>query len=286
MTTDQMGSLKQNTISAEFKMSGVGIHSGETSEITVKPTDSGGVRFKRMDIKGHPEIPAKLDLVTGTDRGTNLGLGDVKIMTVEHIMSAFMGLGVDHVIVEIIGAELPIMDGSFLPFCEAITAVGLTGLPQCAEVLSIQEPLTVDCSNGTTYNISPSEHLEICAQIDFQHKFIGKQAGIFQVNTDAYISEIAPARTFGFKSEVGSLKKRGLSLGASPSNVIILGEEGVINGRLRFGDEFLRHKIGDMIGDLALIGKRIRANIICEKPGHEGNISLAKSFRNKVELNV
>jgi UDP-3-O-acyl N-acetylglucosamine deacetylase len=286
MTTDQMASLKQNTISAEFKMSGAGIHSGEKSEITVKPTDSGGIRFKRMDINGHPEIPARLDLVTGTDRGTNLGIGDVKIMTVEHIMSAFMGLEVDHVIVEIIGAELPIMDGSFLPFCEAITAVGLTGLPECAEVWSIQEPLSVDCSNGTTYNIFPSEHLEISAQIDFQHKFIGKQAGVFQVNTDTFISEIAPARTFGFKSEVGSLKKRGLSLGASLNNVIILDEEGVINGKLRFRDEFLRHKVGDMIGDLALIGKRIRANIICEKPGHEGNISLAKSFRNKVELNV
>ena len=277
---------KQQTIAAEFKMAGIGIHSGKISEVTFKPIDSGGIRFKRMDIEGHPEFPAQLDLVTETDRGTNLGMGELRVMTIEHVMGTLMGLEVDHVVIELSGCELPILDGSFQPYCEAILAVGLERLSRSAEFIYLSEPLEVVGHQGTIYRISPSLGLGITAQIDFKHRSIGVQSGGFQMNPDTFRSAIAPARTFGFESEVERLNHKGLALGASFDNAVVLGDKGVINGGLRFEDEFLRHKIGDILGDLALIGKRIRANIVCEKPGHEGNIKMAKSLKDKVKLNV
>ncbi len=285
-TIDRMDVSRQQTIAAEFSMAGVGIHTGDLSEVTVKPIESGGIRFKRMDLDGQPEIPARLDLVSDTDRGTSLRVGEVSVMTIEHIMGALMGMEVDHVLIELTGLELPILDGSFEPYSQAISAVGLVKLPGSAQMLSLQEPFEVNCKPGTVYRIFPSRSFQIDATIDFEHKAIGKQSGNFEINCSTFVSEIAPSRTFGFESEVANLRGRGLAKGASLTNTVVLGEVGIINGALRFEDELLRHKVGDMIGDLALIGKRIRANVVCEKPGHQGNIMMAKCLRDKVESNV
>lgn len=283
---DRMDTLRQRTIATEFTLTGVGVHTGNLSELTVKPTESGGIRFKRMDLEGQPEVPARLDFVKDTNRGTSLAIGEVTVMTVEHIMGALMGMQVDHVLIELVGLELPILDGSFEPYTQAISTVGLKLLPGYAEVLSVQRPFEVHCKVGTVYKLSPSKHLQIDASINFEHTAIGVQSGSFEINQDTFTSEIAPARTFGFESEVASLRKGNLAKGASITNTIVLDEVGVVNGTLRFEDEFLRHKVGDVIGDLALIGKRIRANVICERPGHEGNVMMAKCLRDKVESNV
>ena len=283
---DRMDTMRQHTIATEFSVAGVGVHTGEFSELTVKPMESGGIRFKRMDIDGQPVIPAQLDFVKDTDRGTSLGIGEVTVMTVEHIMGALMGMQVDHALIELTGLELPILDGSFEPYTQAISTVGLVRLPSYAEVLSPQEPFEVNCKVGTVYKFSPSKSLQIDATIDFDHTAIGIQSGIFEIDQSTFASEIAPARTFGFESEVANLRGRNLVKGASITNTIVLGEVGILNGALRFEDEFLRHKVGDVIGDLALIGKRIRANVICERPGHEGNVMMAKCLRDKVESNV
>lgn len=280
-----MSHIKQQTIAGQFTLEGVGIHSGDASRLTVKPASEGGIRFKRMDIDGNPEFPADLDFVQETDRGTNLGAGEVRIMTVEHIMGSLMASEVDHALIELSGNEIPILDGSFQPFCNAITAVGLRKLSSNAEVLHISRNLDIECDSGATYRVSPGINLQISAQIDFAHSAIGRQSGVFKINPNTFGSKIAAARTFGFESDVEYLRARGLARGASLENAIVLGDTGVINGQLRFKDEFLRHKVGDLLGDLALIGKRIRANISCEKPGHEGNIKMARFLRDRVKSN-
>ncbi len=280
-----MSHIKQQTIASQFTLEGVGIHSGETSRLTVKPASKGGIRFKRMDIDGNPEFPAHLDFVQETDRGTNLGVGELRIMTIEHIMSSLIASEVDHVVIELSGNEIPILDGSFQPFCRAITAVGLRQLSSDVEVMHITRDLRIECDSGASYRVSPCSNLQISAQIEFTHSAIGRQSGVFKINPNTFGSEIAAARTFGFESDVGYLKARGLARGASLENAIVLDDTGVINGPLRFKDEFLRHKVGDLLGDLALIGKRIRASIICEKPGHEGNIKMARFLRDKVKSN-
>jgi UDP-3-O-[3-hydroxymyristoyl] N-acetylglucosamine deacetylase/3-hydroxyacyl-[acyl-carrier-protein] dehydratase len=266
-------------LGGERSLEGIGVHSGEPATLTMKPAEGGGIRFRRVDLEGHPEVPADLDHVVGTDLGTSIGTGDVTVLTIEHVMAALAAACIDNAILELTGPEPPILDGSFRPYLDAVQEVGAVDLEEPSEVLAVREALTVKVDTGASYFATPAEDLRISATIDFDHTAIGRQFGTFDVTEEAFRSEIAPARTFGFHRDAEELQARGLAQGASLENTIVLNDDGVMNDSLRFEDEFLRHKVGDLIGDLALIGGRIHGHIVSERPSHQGNIALAKALK-------
>ncbi len=270
---------KQRTLGGERTIEGVGVHSGRHGALTLKPADAGGVRFRRVDVDGAPEIPADLDHVVGTDLGTNLGSGNVTVLTVEHVMAALAVGGIDHAVVELSGPEVPILDGSFQRYSETVRELGAVTLDGPREIVSVRKALTVAVDAGASYVATPADNLRISATIDFEHEAIGRQFGTFEVTEEAFRDEIAPARTFGFRRDASALRARRLALGASLENTIVLDDDGVMNDGLRFEDEFLRHKVGDLIGDLALIGKGVRTHIVTDRPSHEGNIALARELK-------
>jgi UDP-3-O-[3-hydroxymyristoyl] N-acetylglucosamine deacetylase/3-hydroxyacyl-[acyl-carrier-protein] dehydratase len=266
-------------LAGERTLEGIGVHSGESATLAMKAAVGGGIRFRRVDLEGHPEVPANLDHVVGTDLGTSLGTGDVTVLTVEHVMAALAAARIDNVILELSGPEPPILDGSFQGYLDAISEIGTVELEEPSEVHAVTKPLTVGIDAGASYVASPAEELRISATIDFEHETIGRQFGTFEVTEEAFRSEIAPARTFGFHRDAEALQARGLAQGASLENTIVLNDDGVMNDGLRFGNEFLRHKVGDLIGDLALIGGRVHGHIVSERPSHQGNIALAKALK-------
>ena len=274
-----MSGPKQRTLGGERTLEGRGVHSGETAALTMKPAESGGIRFRRVDLEGGPEVPADLDHVVGTELGTSLGTGDVTILTVEHVMAALSAAGIDNALLELTGPEPPILDGSFQGYLEAISEIGAVDLKASTELLAVGKVLTVSVDSGASYVASPAKDFRISATIDFEHPSIGRQFGTFDVTEEAFRREIAAARTFGFHRDAEALQARGLARGASLDNTIVLDDDGVMNDALRFEDEFLRHKVGDLIGDLALAGGRIHGHVVSERPSHEGNIALAKALK-------
>jgi len=269
----------QRTLAGEVTLEGVGVHSGQSATVTFHPAPAGaGVRFRRVDLDGDPEIPATLEHVAETDLGTSLGVGDATVLTVEHVMAALAALEVDNCTVDLAGPEAPILDGSFAGYLEPLTGVGTAEQEEPAETLILSGPVTASDGGGESYVATPDDGFRISATIDFEHAVIGRQFGSFVVSTAAFTREIAPARTFGFRDDAKELQARGRALGASLDNTIVLDGNGVMNDGLRFPDEFLRHKVGDMVGDLALLGKRIRAHVVAERPSHAGNVALARAL--------
>jgi UDP-3-O-[3-hydroxymyristoyl] N-acetylglucosamine deacetylase/3-hydroxyacyl-[acyl-carrier-protein] dehydratase len=275
-----MNSVNQRTIGENISLDGVGVHSGEQASLTFRPADPGfGIRFRRMDLDSAVEIPATLDHVVGTELGTSLGVGEARVLTVEHVMAALYSQGVDNVVVEVTGPEIPIRDGSFQDYMVALSEAGIVEQPAEAPTLSLRSPVVSNGNGRETYVATPSKGLRVSVTIDFDHPTIGRQYGSFHVNDTSFATEVARARTFGFKADAEALHARGLALGASLDNTIVLDEAGLVNDGLRFPDEFLRHKAGDIVGDLALLGARLDAHVVAERPSHEGNVSLARAIR-------
>lgn len=271
----------QRTISKEVTVTGTGVHSGETVSLTFRPAEPGsGIRFRRLDMDGSPEIPADVAHVVDTDRGTGLGEGEAKILTVEHVLAALVGLSIDNVLLEVEGPEVPICDGSFHDYVAALDEAGPVDQAEEAEVLTLSGVVQVGEGDArSSYVAMPGNGLRISATIDFEHPVIGRQYGSFLVDEDGFRSELARARTFGFKADADALHSQGLALGTSLENAVVLDDEGVMNDDLRFDDEFLRHKVGDIVGDLALLGARLDAHIVAERPSHRGNVALVKAIR-------
>lgn len=239
---------KQRTIGGDVSLDGIGVHSGEASTLTFRPAEAGaGIRFRRMDLDGTPEIPADLDHVSSTDHGTTLASGDAKVLTVEHVLAAAAARGIDNLTVEVSGPEAPIRDGSFQDFFKALGDAGTVEQEEDARLIRVHGPLSVEGDEGQSYVAAPADGLRISATIDFEHDAIGRQFGAFDVSPEAFASEIAPARTFGFKADAEALYARDLAKGASLENTIVLDDDGVMNDALRFEDEFLRHKVGDLV---------------------------------------
>ncbi len=274
-----MSRAKQRTVARETTLQGVGVHSGQAASVTFHPAAAdSGIRFRRADLEGAPEVAATLDNVMGTELGTSLGSGEARVLTVEHLMAAFYALGVDNVLVDLEGPEIPIRDGSFEDYVRAIDEAGLEELGADARIITVREPLTVTGDGQESYVATPGEGLRVSATIDFTHQAIGRMFGTFRAECDEFRAQIAPARTFGFKADAETLHSRGLALGASLDNTVVLDGDGVLNDDLRFPDEFLRHKVGDVIGDLALLGARLDAHIVAERPSHSGNVALARAL--------
>ena len=266
----------QQTIARDVTVEGVGLHTGEAARLRFRaaPPETGVV-FVRTDLDGEPEIRARLDSVVSTDRGTTLGAGEARVHTVEHVMASAAALQLDNLRVEVSGPEIPIMDGSFEPFLGALAEAGAQTQDAPARELTLSGPVSVRGPGGEAYAAMPADDLQVSATIEFDHPLVGRQFGSFRVAPDTFGAELARARTFGFLREAEALRARGLALGATLDNAIVLNESGVESGALRYDDEFVRHKIGDVVGDLALLGGRVRAHVVAERPSHAGNVLLA-----------
>ncbi|HSH46717.1 MAG TPA: UDP-3-O-acyl-N-acetylglucosamine deacetylase [Longimicrobiales bacterium] len=272
-----MSEPKQQTIQSPVELEGAGIHTGEAARLRFLPAEEGtGLRFVRTDLDG-TEIPVCLGNVRGTDLGTTLGVGEAEARTVEHVLAAVGALRIDNLVMEMSGPEVPILDGSFRPFLEALESAGVVAQDAPARVIEITEPLTVDGPRGGHYVCLPADDLRISATIEFDHPLVRRQFVSLDID-ETFPTEIGPARTFGFLRDAEALHARGLALGAGPENAVILDEDGVMDGDLRFPDEFVRHKVGDMVGDLAVLGGRVRGHVVAERPSHGGNLDLGRAI--------
>lgn len=275
-----MAREKQHTVAKAVALEGIGVHSGLPSRIEIKPAPANsGIVFRRTDLPERPEIPAVLDNVTRTHLGTHLGAGRAEVLTVEHVLAALAALEVDNAVLDLEGPEPPIADGSFAPYVEAVRTAGRRAQEAEATVIELTSPVAVAPGEHGSYVAVPDDGYRISATIDFAHEAVGRQYGAFAVDAGGFQAGLAQARTFGFAADADALHARGLALGASLDNTVVLDDEGVLNSELRFPDEFLRHKVGDLVGDLALMGGRFRGHVVAERPSHGGNVELARAIR-------
>jgi UDP-3-O-[3-hydroxymyristoyl] N-acetylglucosamine deacetylase/3-hydroxyacyl-[acyl-carrier-protein] dehydratase len=259
-------------------LEGVGLHLGVQCRITFQPAPKKqGIIFRRTDCPEAPLIRAHVSEVSGSERRTQLGNGDHAVHTVEHVLAAVTGMGIDDVTIEMDGPEPPILDGSAAPFLAALTEAGLAAVEGEPEFLELSEPVRI-IDGASVYEAYPSEGLELDVTIEFPHPLIGKQSRRFTVTEESFASELSRARTFGFVHEVDALRSKGLIKGASLDNTVVLDDNDVLSGDLRWSDEFVRHKAMDCIGDLALAGARVRARIIALKPSHRGTVTLVREM--------
>ena len=264
----------EQTIGAEIAFEGVGLHSGAQVAMRLVPAPAGsGVVFRRTDLENF-EIPATGRNVAKVSYATSLMRGSVLISTTEHLLSALIGYGVDNVIIEVDNLELPILDGSALPYVQAFEAVGLVRQRRRREVLRILRE--VEVRDGSKFiGVYPGHGYGIHYSIDFPQP-IGSATFVGDLEEGDYPRLIAPARTFGFKEDEPMLRNMGLIRGVSDACAIIVGADGVQNGPLRFPDEFVRHKVLDLIGDLALAGRRIQGRVVAERAGHAMHVALVQ----------
>ena len=261
--------LYQRTLAKKVSVTGIGIHSGKKVTLTMHPAPADfGIQFKRVDLSQAPIIKAGAQTVGATENNTTIGSGQNSVHTIEHLLSVFYGLGINNVYCEINGPEVPIMDGSGASFIFLLREVGIASLNQSKKFLVVLEPVEVQVEDKWA-RIEPSEGLTIDSTIVFAHPIIKTQKKIFKFSCENYIKEISRARTFGMFKDVRKLKEKGLARGGSLDNAIVLDDFRVMNSDgLRFRDEFIRHKILDIIGDISLLGYEISAKITTYKSGH------------------
>lgn len=275
-----MSDRMQHTIARTAVLEGIGVHTGKEATLTIMPAPADtGIVFTRTDVDGAPRIPANLAHVTATELCTCLGADGVDVLTVEHVLAALAASRVDNAILELGGPEVPILDGSFAPYAGAIRDAGLKTQETEAEVIRITDAISVEDDQGASYVALPDERFRISATIEFGHSAIGRQYGGFVIDDRSFGCDLAEARTFGFHADADGLHARALALGSSLANTVVLDDSGVMNDGLRYPDEFLRHKVGDIVGDLALMEGRFRGHIVAECPSHRGNIALARAIR-------
>jgi len=257
----------EQTIRESVAFSGIGLHSGVPVTMRILPAPAGtGICFRRTDLDSF-DIEAVGRNVARVSYATSLMKKGVLISTTEHVLSAFIGVGIDNAIVELDNLELPILDGSALPVLEAIQRVGLRRLRRPRTYCRVKR--AVEVREGNKFiGVYPADRYSVAYTIDFPHPVIGMQSLEVNLIGNNYMREIAPARTFGFLHDEQMLRNMGLIRGASSKNAIILSDESVQNGPLRFEDEFVRHKILDLIGDLALLGRRILGRVVADRAGH------------------
>jgi UDP-3-O-[3-hydroxymyristoyl] N-acetylglucosamine deacetylase len=267
----------RRTLRRSVGCTGIGLHSGKPVRLELKPAPAEhGIRFRRTDVG--VEIPAALENLGGLDHATRLVRQGVCVDTVEHLLSALFALGVDDAVVEVDGPEVPVLDGSAAPFVILIHEAGLRPLPVTRRYLKVLRPIEV--VRGTKWiRVAPADHLHVSYAIGFDHPLLRHQAVSLRVTSETFVEKIAPARTFGFLRDVEALRRSGLALGGSLENAVVIGETGVLNNKLRFEDEFVRHKVLDAIGDLALLGHPVVGHVEAHKAGHALHAALALKLR-------
>ncbi len=272
----------QHTIRRSVSCSGIGLHSGEKVTLLLRPARAGyGVRFRRADLGG-VEIPATVDNVDRLHYATGLSRDAGTVETVEHLLAALVSLGVDNVVVELNQAEVPIMDGSAASFVYLVHEAGLKRLTRPRRYLKALRPISLT-RGEKRIALYPSDHFKVTYSISFDHPLLRHMTHTLRVTRESFVDDIAPARTFGFLKEVEMLRQKGLALGGSLDNAVVLGETGVLNSSLRFDDEFVRHKILDVIGDLALVGYPVIGHLVAHRGGHELHAAFAEKILQESE---
>ena len=269
---------KQKTLKEPVSYSGIGLHTGSTATVTFKPASANaGIKFIRIDQKVDNVFQADVANLIDVKRGTNIGKGDVKVHTVEHILSALYGLGIDNAIIEINANEPPVGDGSALPFIQTLQKTGLVEQDAPRNYYVLPEPVYY-VDDKTSIIAVPADEFKVSLTINYNHPFLKSQYATFTVNPETYVKELAPSRTFCFDYEIETLKKQGLAKGGNLNNAVVIGEKG-IHTDLRFPDEFVRHKILDLIGDFCLLGQPLKAHIIAVRCGHPSNVNFVKKLK-------
>lgn len=272
-------SEKQKTIKEPFSLSGMGLHTGSKTTVNFKPApENAGISFVRVDLPGKPVIKADVPHVVvdkGLPRCTSIGQGEAVIHTVEHVLSVLSAVGIDNLVMEIDGNELPGLDGSAMEYLRAVKKAGTIEQNSDRQYFYVKEPITVQ-ENGSFICINPSTNFKVEYTLDYNHPHLRSQFFSSNVNGEIFEREIAPCRTFCLESEAKELRERGLGKGANYSNTLVVGPNGVINNKVIFPDEFARHKVLDFIGDLYLFGQPIRGHVVAIKSGHNLNLLLLK----------
>jgi UDP-3-O-[3-hydroxymyristoyl] N-acetylglucosamine deacetylase len=257
----------QRTLRRSIPCAGIGLHSGRKVKLTLKPAAADhGVRFCRSDLGGL-EIPAAVTHLASIHYATGLAREEGSVETVEHLLAALSSLGIDNVTAELDSPEVPIMDGSAAPFVYLIHEAGVKRLAAPRRYLKVLRPISLS-QGDKRIAVYPSDHFKVTYSISFDHPMLRHQSRTVRLTEEAFVEDIAPARTFGFLKEVETLRQRGLALGGSLENAIVLNETGVLNNALRFDDEFVRHKILDVVGDLVLVGHPIVGHVVAHRGGH------------------
>jgi UDP-3-O-[3-hydroxymyristoyl] N-acetylglucosamine deacetylase/3-hydroxyacyl-[acyl-carrier-protein] dehydratase len=268
---------KQRTLAQPASISGGALHTGGHVTLTLHPAPVGhGYKFRRIDLPDEPIIDAKAEYVKTVERATTLVEGNAKIHTVEHVLSALSGMRIDNVLIEMNAKEPPIGDGSALPYVELIKGAGILEQKEARNLFAINEAIHLESNNGSIMTIFPSSQFRIsCTQVGIQGRFT--QYLSLEITPEIYEKEIAPARTFVFYEEVKELMDKGLIKGGSLENALVVRGDSVLSKEpLRFIDEFVRHKILDIIGDLALAGRPLQGHVVAVRPGHGPNTELAR----------
>ncbi len=301
--------MKEHTVKNEVTINGVGLHSGKQAQLTIKPAPEGtGFVFKRVDLEGEPAIPAKIRYVVETNRSTTLGKGKATIMTVEHLLAALVGQEIDNAFLEVSGPEVPILDGSAGPFVRALQKADRIEQEATRKCFIVKEQIDfVDDSSGAEFMAVPSEKFEVTSMIDFNSEVLGQQFAQLD-NIQDFNSEIADCRTFVFLREVAQLVDQNLIKGGDLDNAIVIVDKvisekeiqdlaeklgrpalkvtdsGILNNvKLKYKNEPARHKLLDVIGDLALLGVPIRGKIVAKKPGHQVNTEFVKVLQKHLQ---
>ena len=302
--------MNQCTIKGPTTLSGIGLHTGKQVNLTFKPAPiNHGYKFKRVDLEDEPILTAEISRVESTQRGTTLKSGQAEVHTVEHVLSALYGLQIDNILIELDGPEIPILDGSALKFVQALQAVGIEEQDESREYFIIKEPISFkDEENGSELMIMPFDGFEIVTMIDFNSPVLGQQYANYTGTVGEYEKNIAPCRTFVFVHELEYLFDQGLIKGGDLDNAIVIADqvidqeqldqlakklnkpsikvdkEGILNTvTLHFKNEPARHKLLDVIGDIALLGKPIKGRIIATKPGHGINVAFTRVLKKKYQ---
>ena len=271
--------LNRQTIRNQVEIEGVALHSGDPIRLRLLPAEPGaGVRFVRTDLN-RSELRATLDYLAPSFYSTVLRCENVSVGTVEHLMAAVSALLVDDLVIELDGPEVPILDGSSGPFVELIRSAGLVEQPLRRDYLTLTRPIRLS-DEDKRIAAYPCREFRVTYAIDFDHPLLGHQElSVSLWRPGAFAEKLAPARTFAFEKDVEALRGRGLALGGSLDNAIVLGDDAILNGQqLRFADEFVRHKILDLTGDFALIGRAVRAHIVAYRAGHDMHLRLARAI--------
>lgn len=298
---------QQRTIAKAVSMSGIGLHTGTSCTMTFKPSqENTGIKFVRTDLGGSPEIPATSDNVVDISRGTTLGIGEAKVYTVEHVLAAIVGLQIDNIIIELDGIEPPIGDGSAKPYVDILLEAGFIQQEAPKDYLIIDETVMYHDENKQIDIVAlPLDSYRVTVMVDYQNPALGSQhTGMFDLEKE-FVNEFSSARTFCFLSEVESLADQGLIKGGDIDNAVVIvdhiandeeleklrrkigikqkisiGENNILNNKeLRYRNEPVRHKLLDLLGDLALIGAPLKAQILAARPGHRANVEFAKQVR-------
>lgn len=280
---------KQKTIEKEISVSGVGLHTANKTNLTFKPAEvNSGITFVRVDLPQSPSIKASIENLLPQSfslRRTSIGKNGAEVHTIEHLMAALVGLGIDNIRVELDNTEIPGLDGSSLNFVEMLNNAGIKEQDTPKHYYTIKEPVYVE-EDGSSLMAVPGEQFKVSYTLNYDHPFLKTQFLDIEINNEVFKNELAASRTFCLENEANLLQQQGLGLGANYSNTLVVGKDGVIKNKLRYENEFTRHKILDLMGDLFLLGQPIKGSIIAVRSGHSLNLKLAKKISQQKQKSV